>query len=136
MREPLVDASLSETPIDGKCGGVQGRAVAKRQTPAGKWPRSGMSTVVPGAQRAPTPVAARMCGTRKPCRGPDRSVRQADREEGWIPRRAKDDREANTGGRKAAGNHRGGSVLQLIAVDNWPDTGSSARTRKRADAVR
>ena len=24
----------------------------------------------------------------------------------------------------------------LIAVDNWPDTGPSARPRKRADAVR
>ena len=63
-REPLVDAWLSEIPVDGKCGGVQGLAAAKRQTPAGKWLRSGMSTVVPGAQRAPSPVAARMCGTR------------------------------------------------------------------------
>ena len=51
--------------------GVQGRAVAKRRTPVGKWPRSGMSTVVPGAQRAPTPVAARMCGTWKSRLGPD-----------------------------------------------------------------
>jgi hypothetical protein len=32
--------------------------------------------------------------------------------------------------------HRGRSVLQLIAVDNWPDIGPGARTRKRADAVR
>jgi hypothetical protein len=63
MCEPLVDASLSEIPVDGEYGGVQGLSVAKRQTPAGKWLRSGKSTVVPGAQRAPTPVTARACGT-------------------------------------------------------------------------
>jgi len=40
-REPLVDASLSANLVDGTCGGVQGHAVAKRQTPAGKWPRPG-----------------------------------------------------------------------------------------------
>jgi len=62
--EPLVDASLSEILVDGMCGGVQGLAAAMRQAPAGKWPRHGMSTVVPGAQRAPTPIAARACGTR------------------------------------------------------------------------
>ena len=37
-REPLVDASLSANLVDGKCGG---HAAAKRQTPAGKWPRPG-----------------------------------------------------------------------------------------------
>ena len=44
--------------------GVQGLAAAKRQAPAGQRPRSGMSTAVLGVQRAPTPVAARACGTR------------------------------------------------------------------------
>jgi hypothetical protein len=48
----------------GSAGGVQGLAAAKRQAPAGKWLRSGMSTAVPGVQRAPSPVAARVCGTR------------------------------------------------------------------------
>jgi hypothetical protein len=45
---------------------VQGRAVEMRQTPAGESLRFGVSTVVPGIQRAPFPVAARVCGTRKP----------------------------------------------------------------------
>ena len=34
-REPLVDASLSEILVDGTYGGVQGRAAAMRQAPAG-----------------------------------------------------------------------------------------------------
>ena len=44
--------------------GVQGRAVVERQALAEHAPQSGMSTAVPGVQRAPTPVAARTCGTR------------------------------------------------------------------------
>jgi len=91
--EPLVDASLSEIPSGGMVGGVQGLAVAKRQAPGREVALVGVSTVVPGAQRAPTPIAARMCGTRKPRRGPAVG-RSADREEGPVPWRAKDDREA------------------------------------------
>src|SRR5664279_994648 len=63
-----------------------------------------MSTVVPGVERAPTPIVARACGTRKPRRGPAFG-RQADSEESPIPWRAKDDQEANAGGGNAAGNH-------------------------------
>jgi hypothetical protein len=63
-------------------------------------------------------------------------VRQADREEGWIPRRAKDDREAKAGGRKATGNHDRMPVLQLAVVDNRPDTGPGCPDAKAADAVR
>jgi len=72
--EPLVDASLSEIPSGGMVGGVQGLAVAMRQVPGREVATVGVSTTVPGAQRAPTPVAARMCGTRKPRRGPGMPV--------------------------------------------------------------
>ena len=43
---------------------LDGLAVVERQAPAENAPQSGMSTVVLGAQGAPTPVAARACGTR------------------------------------------------------------------------
>lgn len=42
--------------------GVQGLAAVER-APAEHAPQSGMSTAVPGAQRAPTPVATHACGT-------------------------------------------------------------------------
>ena len=46
-------------------------------------------------------------------------------------------REANAGGRKAAGNRdTDGWPLLLAVLDNWPDTGPGARARKGADAVR
>jgi hypothetical protein len=43
--------------------GVQGLAAEKRQALAEEPLSAGMSTAVPGVQRAPTPVAARACGT-------------------------------------------------------------------------
>jgi len=96
-----------------------------------------MSTVVSGVERAPTPIAARACETRKPRRGPDPWVRSADREESSTPGREQDGQEANAGGRKARGNHDESiSALLLMVVDNWPDTGPGARARKRADVVR
>jgi hypothetical protein len=43
-------------------------------------------------------------------------------------------RQANAGGRKAAGNRGVMLALPLAALDNWPDTGPGARARKGADA--
>jgi len=48
--------------------------VVERQAPAGQRLQSGMSTVVVGVERAPTPVRAHACGTRKPRRGPERAL--------------------------------------------------------------
>ena len=43
--------------------GVQGLAAEKRQAPAGERALGRESTAVLGVQEAPTPVAARACGT-------------------------------------------------------------------------
>ena len=60
--EPLADASLSAfSPVG--CWRVYGLAVAERQVPGREVALVGVSTFVPGAQRAPTPVVARVCGT-------------------------------------------------------------------------
>src|SRR5436190_315328 len=56
----------AEPRMVGRCGGVKGLAVVARQAPAENAPQTGKSTSVLGAQRAPTPGAARACGTREP----------------------------------------------------------------------
>ena len=43
-------------------------------------------------------------------------------------------REANAGGRKAAGNRDPALAFYQRFLDNWPDTGSGARLWKQADA--
>jgi len=60
----------AEPRMVGRRGGVKGLAVVERQAPAENAPQTGKSTAVLGAQRAPTPGAARACGTREPRRGP------------------------------------------------------------------
>ena len=105
--EPLVDASLSKISVGGMCGGVQGLAAAKRQTPAGKWAPVREEHRCPRGTEGAHPDRSSDVRNAETASRSGLSVWQADREEGWIPRRAKDDREANAGGRKAAGNHRG-----------------------------
>jgi RNA-directed DNA polymerase len=86
---------------------VQGLAAEKRQAPAGQRPQTGMSTVVLGVERAPTPAVAHACGTRKPRRGPARVSGRASvsrPQGGPNPSAGKDDRKANAGSRKAPGN--------------------------------
>jgi len=135
MCEPLVDASLSATSSMGRTAGTgtcrcdaadAGREVAP----------SGVSTVVPGAQRAPTPIAARMCGTRKSRRGPDLwSGRPTVRRAGFPGGRRMTEKRMPVAERQRETTTMM-PVLQPVVVHNRPDTGLGARTRKRADAVR
>jgi hypothetical protein len=62
--EPSLMPRKAELRKMGRWSGVEGLAAVERQAPAGQFPQSGMSTAVLGVQRAPTPVAARVCGTR------------------------------------------------------------------------
>jgi len=82
---------------------VQGLAVEKRQAATVESTNGRESTAVPGVERAPTPVAARACGTWKPRLGPagdlsgGLTVRKAD------PLAGKDGQEANAGTPKGDG---------------------------------
>jgi hypothetical protein len=64
LLEPSLMPRKAE-PREMECwSGVQGLAAEKRQAPAEHAPQSGMSTAVLGVEGAPTPVVARVCGTR------------------------------------------------------------------------
>jgi hypothetical protein len=78
--EPLVDASSSRAPHGWMVvAGCRDMALRTRRTLAGERLRSRVSTVVPGVERAPTPIAARACETRKLRPGPTPL-------EGWVSR--------------------------------------------------
>src|SRR6516165_9139090 len=96
--------------MSGPAGGMQVRGAG-----TGRWEAAGagrarhlarMSTAVPGIEEAPTPAVSRRCGTWKPRPGPGAqvvpgkpTVRKAQ-----VPGGNRMTREANAGGRKAAGN--------------------------------
>jgi hypothetical protein len=67
-REPLVDASLPRTPEGGCRTGVQGLAGEDRQAAAVQIFVGRVNTAGPGVEGAPTPIAARACGTWNPVR--------------------------------------------------------------------
>ena len=75
LLEPSVDASSSGAPLDGMLwrGAGTGRCEAADAGWGGAPVRDEHRR--PRGKRAPTPVAARACGTRKPRRGPGRVVR-------------------------------------------------------------
>src|SRR5262249_21608940 len=93
------------------------------------------STAVPGVERAPTPVVSCRCGTWKPRPGPDAcvpgkpTVRKAQ-----VPGGNRMTRQADAGGRKAAGNRGTMAGPPLAVPDNWPEIGPGDRARKGADA--
>jgi hypothetical protein len=118
--------------------GVKGLAAVERQAPAEHVPRSGKSTAVPGYRGHPprpqlvraergNPVGVRrrfgVCG--KP------TVRDAQLPGG--NRMTEKPMPAAETQRKPGHD---GQPLQLAVPHNRPDTGSGARARKRADAVR
>src|SRR5215470_11562654 len=79
-------------------------AVVRRRAAAGDITRCAWSTAGPGAQRAPNPVVSRVCGTWKPRHGPAPAGAGRPIARGAEYQAGKDGREANAGGRKAAGN--------------------------------
>ncbi len=85
----------------GHCGQVDTAASGSRGHP----PRSYLARVERG-----NPV------------GVQAGARSADREEGVIPQRDRTAREANAGGRKAAGNRDDLAAPSAAVADNWPDT--------------
>jgi hypothetical protein len=94
--------------------GVQGLAVVERQAPVKDvaWP--GRAPSSPGSREHP-PRSLLMRAERGNPVEVRTAVREADREEGLIPRRVSDDREANAGGRKATGNRdQVAGLLRLV----------------------
>jgi hypothetical protein len=71
-----------------------------------------VSTVVPGVERAPNPVAARACETWNPD-GVRAFARSADRKEGPVPQREEDDPKSEC--RQSKGNRNPGQVAGASA---------------------
>ena len=64
-----------------------------------------MSTTVPGVERAPTPIAARACETRKPRLGPAHWAGKPTVRNAQLPGGDRMTNKPNAGGGNAAGNH-------------------------------
>jgi hypothetical protein len=103
--------------------GVQGLAAVERQAPVKDMAWPGGASPSPGSREHPSRSLLMRAERGNPVEVRT-AVREADREEGLIPRRGSDDREANAGSRKATGNRdQLASLLRLVAANNWPDTG-------------
>jgi len=91
-----------------------------------RWPgtASGQeSTAVPGVEEAPTPAVSRRCGTWKPRPGPGVVPGKPTVRKAQFPGGNRMTRQANAGGRKAAGTRDAWLAPPLAVPDNWPDTG-------------
>ena len=134
--EPLADVSLRSALPVGRWSGAQGLAAEKRQAPAEERAQSGRAPSSSGHRRHPPRSQLVHAKRGNPRRGPalagKPTVRKAQSLGGNLmteKRRPAAERQRETGTRMAG-------PLRLAVLDNRPDTGLRARTRKGADAVR
>src|ERR1035437_8519313 len=84
---------------------------------------AGGGTPVPRGERAPTPVAAHACGTRYPRRGPAVVAGKPTVRRAQLPGGNRMTEKRMPVAERRRESTRAGPALQLVVVDNRPDTG-------------
>lgn len=105
---------------------MQGLAVEERQAATARIFRGRVNTAGSGVEGAPTPVAARACGTWKPRRGPAAPSGAAGKPEvtkAEVPGGNRMPKKLMPVRRKATGNRDSMASPPLATPHNRPDTG-------------